>query len=529
MVLEGGPLRPEGILIATGEERTTCSSRTVPDDVLNLNPTGGYSTDVSRTERRVISCKSKERFGTWNVRSMYQGKLEVVKAEMIRIGVDLLGVSELRWKESGHFQSGDHQIMYSGGIKKRNGVAIICSRRMASSILGFNPVCDRIITARIRGNPINMTVVQVYAPTSEAEESGHEAFYETLQETLNSVPRRDIVVVMGDFNAKVGKGEGDQFIGRHGVGTRNEAGDRMHEFCAANDLVAVNTFFEQPPRRLYTWTSPDGQHRNQIDYIMIKARWKSSFLSVKTRPGADCGTDHELLIADFKMRLKRIRRDRLPTRYDLQNIPSSYNVEVRNMFNAINLVERRPEELWQEIKQGIKTLAKAHIPLQSRTKKNPWLSDTALIIASQRRTEKRNGNRDGIKELSKEFQRQARKDKEKAVADMCTEVEESNKQGRSRDLFKMIKKITGDFTARSGYVKSDNGKNLTEATEMKQRWKEYTEKLYRRDKNITLRYNKQPHTEEPVVLQSEVRRALKELSTNKAPGGDEIPIELIRD
>ena len=97
----------------------------------------------------------------------------------------------------------------------------------------------------------------------------------------------------------------------------NEAGQRLIEFCQENALVIANTLFQQHKRRLYTWTSPDGQHQNQIDYILCSQRWRSSIQSTKTRPGADCGSDHELLIAKFRLKLKRVRKTTSPFRYDL--------------------------------------------------------------------------------------------------------------------------------------------------------------------------------------------------------------------
>jgi len=101
---------------------------------------------------------------------------------------------------------------------------------MAASILRFNPVSDRIITAQFQGNPIYMSVIQVYAPTAESEEIIHDLFYETLQETLNNISKGDMVLVMGDFNAKIGACEGDQYIVQYGLGSRNESGDRLHQF-----------------------------------------------------------------------------------------------------------------------------------------------------------------------------------------------------------------------------------------------------------------------------------------------------------
>ena len=109
--------------------------------------------------------------------------------------------------------------------------------------------------------------------------------------------------------------------GKFGLGIRNEAGQRLIEFCQENALVIANTLFQQHKRRLYTWTSPDGQHRNQIDYTLCSQRWRSSIQSAKTRPGADCGSDHELLIAKFRLKLKKVGKTTRPFRYALSQIP----------------------------------------------------------------------------------------------------------------------------------------------------------------------------------------------------------------
>ena len=124
-----------------------------------------------------------------------------------------------------------------------------------------------------------------------------------------------------------------------GIGVQNETGQRLIEFCQENALVIANTFFQQYKRRLYTWTSPDGQHRNQIDYILCSQRWISSIQSAKTRPGADCGSDHELLIAKFRLKLKKVGKTTRPFRYDLNQMPYDYTVEMTNRFKGLDLIE----------------------------------------------------------------------------------------------------------------------------------------------------------------------------------------------
>ena len=128
---------------------------------------------------------------------------------------------------------------------------------------------------------------------------------------------------------------------------RNEAGERLIEFCQENALVIANTLFQQHKRSLYTWTSPDGQHRNWIDYFLCSQRWRSSIQSTKTRPGADCGSDHELLITKFRLKLWKVGKSARPFRYDLNQIPYDNTVEVRNRFKGLDLIECLKNYKWR--------------------------------------------------------------------------------------------------------------------------------------------------------------------------------------
>ena len=141
-----------------------------------------------------------------------------------------------------------------------------------------------MISVGLQGKPFNITVIQVYAQTSNAEEAEVEQFYKDLQDLLELTRKKDILFIIGDINAKVGSQETPGVTGKFGLGMRNEAGQRLIEFCQENALVIANTLFQQHKRRLYTRTSPDGQHRNQIDYILCSQRWRSSIQSTKTRP-----------------------------------------------------------------------------------------------------------------------------------------------------------------------------------------------------------------------------------------------------
>ena len=146
------------------------------------------------------------------------------------------------------------------------------NKRVLNAVLACNLKNDRMISVNFQGKPFNITVIQVYAPTSNAEEAEVVQVYEDLQVLLELTSPKYVLFIIGDWNAKVGSQETPGVTGKFGLGMQNEAGQRLIEFSLKNALVIANTLFQQHKRRLYTWTSPDGQHRNQIDYIICSQR-----------------------------------------------------------------------------------------------------------------------------------------------------------------------------------------------------------------------------------------------------------------
>ena len=204
-------------------------------------------------------------------------------------------------------------------------------------------------------------IIQAYALTINAEEAEVEQFYEHLQDLLEPKCKKDALFFIGDWNAKVGTQETPGVTGKLGLGVQNEAEHSLIEFCQGNALVIANTLFQQHKRQLYTWILPDGQHQNQIDYILFSQKWRSSIQSAKTRPGANCISYHELLIAKFRLKLKKVEKITRLFRYDLNQIPYDYTVKVRNRFKGLDLIDREPDELWMKVhdivqETGIKTI-----------------------------------------------------------------------------------------------------------------------------------------------------------------------------
>ena len=156
-------------------------------------------------------------------------------------------------------------------------------------------------------------------------------------------------------------------------------------------------------------------------------------------------------------------------------------VEVRNRFKGLDLIDRVPDELWNEVRDIVQETGIKTIPLEKKCKKAKWLPGEALQIAVQRRKVKSKGEKERYKRLNAEFQRTARRDKKAYFSDQCKEIEENTRMGKTRDLFKKIRDTKGTFHAKIGSIKDRNDMDLTEAEDIKKRWQEYTEELYKKD------------------------------------------------
>ena len=181
---------------------------------------------------------------------MNRGKLEAVKQEMARANIDILGISELKWSGMGEFNSDDHYIYYCvQETLRRNGVAIIVNRRVQNAVLGCNLKNDRMISVHFQGKLFTTTVIQVYAPTTNAEEAEVEWFYEDLQDLQELTPKKDVLFITRDWNAKIGSQQTHGITGKFCFGIQIEAGQRLTEFCQENTLVTKKKIFIQQHKR----------------------------------------------------------------------------------------------------------------------------------------------------------------------------------------------------------------------------------------------------------------------------------------
>ena len=319
------------------------------------------------------------------------------------------------------------------------------------------------------------------------------------------------------------------------------------DFATANEMVITNTLFKQHRRRLFTWTSPDGNTRNQIYYFGIHERWKTSVVNTKTLPGADCGSDNELLMMSMRVKIKKTKAAKHPIRYDMMHIPEQFNVDIKHRFAALIPIvdEMTPNELWEKIKITTAKVAKEKLS-RKRFRKKQWISEETLDLIDERRNMKAHGknvNNPEYKEKSRAIRRACRKDKERYTEDKCEIIVGLCKQGRTSEMYQEIRTLIKKFTPKLNVIKHVNGETLTENDDILARWKEHSEGLFTNmaalgsgasatDCDDNEQGNSSETTdeddEELIPLRSEVELAVKQLKNGKSTGCDDISAEMIK-
>ncbi|RUS89973.1 hypothetical protein EGW08_002240 [Elysia chlorotica] len=392
---------------------------------------------------------------------------------------------------------------------------------------------------KLCGQPFNISIIQTYAPTSDYSDDEIEEYYEEIQTVLRHVKSTDVLIIMGDFNAKVGKGKEGDTVGNYGLGERNERGQRLIHFCVENDLMIANTFFQKPLRKLYTWKNPGDWRRNQIDYILVRKRFRNSIKTCQTYPGADINSDHNPVTAKIKMKLKKIKTQKYTPDLDIIQLKSSqtmqenYRVAVANRYEAL-LTESQeqfeqedtPNKInlkWDVFKESV-LHANKDIPKREKKMKQQWMTPEILELMSERKAKK---NHPDYNELDKKIQecQECQKAKESWINHKCRMIEIYGLNSRAaHDDIRLIsgKKRT---SVNNNGIKDKNGNVLFEIEDVKNRWCQYIEELFNDERPQA---PVPSNNEGPPILACEVENALKKMKDGKAQGEDGITTEMLK-
>lgn len=482
------------------------------------------------------------KIATWNVRSMFKaGKLHNTTQEMDRLNIDILGISDMRWPGQGQITQGDKTVYYVGNNDTRHqyGVAIILSKDIQRTVKHCILYSDRAILLQLEARPRNINIIQVYAPTTDKSDQEIESFYDHLKSILKHVNKQEICIIMGDFNAKVGKGKQGQYVGDHGLGKRNDRGDRLIQFCEEENLIISNTFFQLPARRLYTWTAPankpDRIIRNQIDYILVNRRYKNNIKSVKTYPGADVNSDHTLLVSKFQTQFKKVKKKRRPTKIDVsllkcpdktKQVAKDIDLALQKLINNQPIINRNVNHIWADVKKALTSATEKHLKPEKHVKKKEWMTTEILGLMEERRLAKNNTEK--YKQIERVINKKIKEAKELWMADKCLEIEELAAKYDSHNMHKKIKEIVGNRKTKMQTTLRDEDGTIAVSTEDKLKlWTKYIEDLFEDTRIKSLDILPQENVG-PDITKDEIRYAIKYAKNNKAVGPEEIPTELIK-
>jgi len=484
---------------------------------------------TDRNPTTVRENKKQIKISTWNVRTlMTKGKLDNIKREMTRMEINIMGLCEVRWTGAGVITSDHCKIIYSGGDKHERGVGIILDNERGMALKGYWAISDRVLLVRLNGKPFDISVIQVYAPTSNSTEEEVETFYNELELAKSYCKSQDILIVQGDFNAKVGNQSEEKTAGPYGLGERNERGEKLIEWATVNNMMITNTWFKQHPRRQWTWKSPGGEVKNQIDYILINTRFRNSILCAKSVPGADCYSDHIPVSAKIRLKLKKLKKPPRNIKLDLATLKNNseirkkYLVAVKNKFALLEDIQDIDEK-WTKLKEAITESVEETVPKMQKKAKKKWMTQEILDLMDIRRANKH--NTEEYEKIHKQIITKCNEAKQIWLDEKCQEIENIHNQNPA-DIYKRIKDITNRKShCSSGCIKAKDGNIIMEKEKILERWSEYIGELYNDDRPAEKEIN--TNFEGPPILEGEVKQAMERMKTGKAAGPDKITIEML--
>ncbi|KAL4089543.1 hypothetical protein QTP88_024563 [Uroleucon formosanum] len=459
-------------------------------------------------------------------------------------GIHIAALQEIRWSGNGQLKVGKY-IIYFSGMEERHifesGFAV--HETLEPYIKEFNPVSERIAVQRVDTKPLNIVLVCTHAPTETRDEDFKNALYEELAHTYDNLPGNVIKLMVGDLNAKCGREiQFNPTIGSESLHeTSNGNGLRLIFFAAAKNKTISSTTFPHKDIHKATWKSPDGITTNQIDHILIQKRFRSCIKYIRSYRGADCNTDHFLVVAKFELKLQsrkqlekeNSRKINLEMLKD-EEIQQKYSKIIGEYVKSMEL--NNIDEHWDKVSKTIRQIAVENIGM-IRNKKKKWHNENCRKAIRKRQTARENYIEEDSTDTKSVYilerkmcKRVLQREKRKYLSEILQEAERNYSMGSVRNFFKTIKQYK-TFNPSLKTIKNCHGVIFVIPKEKADRWKEYFTELLNADilDNSTRRKN--IHGAEPMVSEvtrEEVNEAIKDLKNWKSPGSDEIPAVLIK-
>ena len=433
---------------------------------------------------------------TWNVKTMLQpGKMMEVVNESLKYRINILALQEIRWVGQGRIDKKDFTMFYSGPEKRTglSGTGFIIDSKTRKSFMHFEPINDRISKLRIRGRFRNITFISIYAPTEDSKEEEKYKFYDQLYKECEKVPKYDMLIVLGDFNAKIGKEDFlKQIAGKYTLHDRtNENGKLLSQLASAYNLIIKSTCFNHKKIHKGTWKIPGSENVNQIDHILVSKRCSSSIIDVKSARGPNCDSDHYMVKAKIIDRLATVQNKifHKHTKWNTDDLKGetkcqAYQQTLKSKLGKTGSEDRADiisiDEQWKSIKEAMLETARETIGEKAKIRNEEWFDDECRAIISQK-------NIDRLQMLQKETRsacekyKQSRKTANKVIRNKkkaylkkkLESIEELNSQNENRKFYHAVKRMNKGFQPRLYSCKDKNGKIIENESQVIDRWAEH--------------------------------------------------------
>ena len=333
-------------------------------------------------------------------------RLSQVLREMANYKLDLLGLSETRWNGSGKFITAlGKLLLYSGHAneeKHEYGVGLIISEDLQKSLIELTAILECLITARLMTHLRELTIVQCNAPMNEATIEEKEAFYSLLEATLHQIRQSDIIILLGNLNAKIGNVNLGlkNVMGRHSLGTRNKNGDMFIDLYVNCNLLIGGSLFPHKDIHKITWMAPNQCTFNQTDHIAISKKWRKSLLDFRSYRGAEVASDHHLVVAQIRLKLAINKIFSQQITWKKFNIGKFTHGETRKKFEEElkesldqgYMIELNPSEHWNIIKGVMLDKGKNILGLNLRNHAKEWITEETWNEINRHKTIKQKIN-----------------------------------------------------------------------------------------------------------------------------------------
>lgn len=484
----------------------------------------------------------------WNVQgTKAPGSLKILSNVLKNYKVDVAALQETKQKGNEVMEVEDYVFFNSGSETQYFGTGFMVHKKVSTTIIEFKPISERICRLRLKGKYRKISIINVHAPTNEKKDEIKDQFYEEIGKVVNALPRYDVKIVLGDFNAKIGREEVYKSItGGYSLhGKTNENGEKLIQYATESRMKIMSTSFERKSIYKGTWMSPDGKTCNQIDHVLIEAKHKETIKNVKSRRGAMADSDHFMVQIKVKFEVPKPKKWKGNTikRYDIKILEDENKMYDFQEKIAAKLVKPKGESVntcFSKLEEALGGVA-TQILKKENNKTDNWYDEDckrvtekkskARIIYLQNRNEENKRKYDEERRNAKKI---CRKKKRAMLEQKIEKIEEDYKAKSIRNFYRETKKQKTGYQPKLIYIKTKEGKLVT-GTEKLNRWAEYFDSILNEDDQDRLPLQKHPMEEvvsnekytTPPALE-EVITVLKEMKNYKSPGENGLVAELYK-